>query len=408
MLVSARPERGAPVWSSPPQDAYEEADLICQQILEARDKGFRSGRWRYSIAIIRQHPPPGRTPGTWHSLHGSQRPAFFEQAHIKDVLAHYGSYVNPRDEASWRRLLLLLPGIGPAKAAAIYRAHRPERATHSAALESAEAMARCRPRARDSSPASSATSGSCRATDPERNPGRRDRGDIQRGLSGTVRLKYERPDNRIADIEQFALLAARYDSLERLIAEMMLAGDVYGMDSMAATEPQDVLVLSTVHQAKGLEWSHVFVLRLIEESFPHRSSLDEPEARKKKRRIFYVAISRAMNELTLTYPLTHPARAVMVRPVFTNPSRFLTEIDEGLFERAEMDRSSISSGDRWTRTSRPIAITLDHASDRTVSDRSAIGRPSCRSSPAIPASHPSGASLVGIVPVIRAADRAEQ
>ena len=85
-----------------------------------------------------------------------------------------------------------------------------------------------------------------------------------------VKLLYERPDNRIADIEQFALLAAKYDSLERLIADLLLAGDVYGMDSVAGDEPGGVLVLSTIHQAKGLEWSHVFIPRVVEDSFPHR------------------------------------------------------------------------------------------------------------------------------------------
>ena len=156
------------------------------------------------------------------------------------------------------------------------------------------------------------------------------------GYPATVRLKYERPENRIADIEQFALLAAKYDSLERLIADLLLAGDVYGMDSAADDQAGEVLVLSTVHQAKGLEWSHVFVPRLIEESFPHRRALDEPGGEEEERRIFYVAITRAMNELTLTYPVTI-ALAGRGPTVFTTPSRFLTEIDQVLLERAEIE-----------------------------------------------------------------------
>ena len=67
--------------------------------------------------------------------------------------------------------------------------------------------------------------------------------------------------------------------------------------------------------------------RLIEESFPHRRALDEPGGEEEERRIFYVAITRAMNELTLTYPLTM-ARGGRGPTVFTTPSRFLTEIDE--------------------------------------------------------------------------------
>ena len=154
---------------------------------------------------------------------------------------------------------------------------------------------------------------------------------LKGGYPGTVRLKYERPDNRIADIEQFALLAARYDDLERLIADLLLAGDVYGMDTAAGDEPGEVLVLSTVHQAKGLEWSHIFIPRLVEESFPHRRAIDEPGGEDEERRIFYVAVSRAMNEFTLTYPLTI-VRGGRGPTTFTMPSRFLTEIETGLID----------------------------------------------------------------------------
>ena len=173
------------------------------------------------------------------------------------------------------------------------------------------------------------------ATDPEHHPAAAIQAVLKGGYPATLQQKYDRADNRVADLEQFAVLAARYDSLERLLAELLLAGDVYGMDTIAATEPQDVLVLSTVHQAKGLEWSHVFVIRLIEDSFPHRRAIDEAGGEEEERRIFYVAVSRAMNELTLTYPSTI-TRGGYGPMVFTTPSRFLTEIDEGLFERAEL------------------------------------------------------------------------
>ena len=107
--------------------------------------------------------------------------------------------------------------------------------------------------------------------------------------------------------------------------------------------------LSTIHQAKGLEWSHVFVPRLIEDSFPHRRSVDEPGGEDEERRIFYVAITRAMNELTLTYPVTI-AMAGRGPTVFTTPSRFLTEIDQVLLERGEID-DPVEDGCRGQETS---------------------------------------------------------
>jgi DNA helicase-2/ATP-dependent DNA helicase PcrA len=189
-----------------------------------------------------------------------------------------------------------------------------------------------------------------RATDPERNPAAAIGAVLKGGYPATVRLLYERPDNRIADIEQFALLAAKYDSLERLIADLLLAGDVYGMDSASADLPGEILVLSTVHQAKGLEWSHVFIPRLVEESFPHRRALDEPGGEDEERRIFYVGITRAMNELTLTYPVTM-ARGGRGPTVFTTPSRFITEIDVSLVERGEIEsETTIDFDASWSST----------------------------------------------------------
>jgi len=276
---------------------------------------------------------------------------FFEQAHIKDVLAHLRVVLNPRDEASWRRLLLLLPGIGPAKAGAIF-GHLSKSGRPLEAIESAEAMGLLPAKSKGFYAGFVSDIKKLRATDPEHNPAAAVGAILKGGYPETVRLKYERPDNRIADIEQFALLAAKYDSLQRLIADLLLAGDVYGMDSVASDEAGDVLVLSTVHQAKGLEWSHVFVPRLVEDGFPSRRALDEPGGEDEERRIFYVAVTRAMNELTLTYPLTI-ARGGRGPTIFTAPSRFLTEIDKGLVEQGEIETDT-ALDDPWSSfASRP-------------------------------------------------------
>ncbi len=334
-LVSARSDGLLPLVIAT-EDAYDEAVLICQEILEAREKGLALGQ----IAVLyRNHHDSILLQGELlargipYTVRSGLR--FFEQAHIKDVMAHLRIVVNPRDEASWRRLLLLLPGIGPAKAAAVYR-HLSQSTRPFDALESAEAMALIPPKSKGFFAGFVSDLMQLRATDPERNPAAAVSAILKGGYPATVRTLYERPDNRIADIEQFALLAAKFDSLERLVSDLLLAGDVYGMDSAADNDPGEVLVLSTIHQAKGLEWSHVFIPRLVEESFPHRRSLEEPGGGDEERRIFYVAVTRAMNQLTLTYPLTI-ALGGRGPTVFTVPSRFLTEIDARLLERAEIE-----------------------------------------------------------------------
>jgi DNA helicase-2/ATP-dependent DNA helicase PcrA len=175
------------------------------------------------------------------------------------------------------------------------------------------------------------------AAGPENDPASAIAAILQGSYPGVVRQKYERPENRLADIEQLAVLAARYSSLERMLAELLLAGDVYGMETAEGAEPADALVLSTVHQAKGLEWSRVFILRLIEDSFPHYRALGEPGGEDEERRIFYVAVTRAMDELYLVYPLV-VTRGGRGPTVVTRPSRLLTEVGADLYELAVIER----------------------------------------------------------------------
>src|SRR5262249_37369664 len=120
-LVSARPGGSLPLVVAT-EDAYEEAALICQSILEDRDRGLSLGQVavlyrNHHDSILLQGELLAR--GIPYTVRSGLR--FFEQAHIKDVLAYLRIVVNPRDEASWRRLLLLLPGVGPARAGVIFQ-----------------------------------------------------------------------------------------------------------------------------------------------------------------------------------------------------------------------------------------------------------------------------------------------
>jgi DNA helicase-2/ATP-dependent DNA helicase PcrA len=334
-LVSARGDGLRPV-VVPTADVYEEADVVCHQILEAREREIPLGKM---AVLYRNHHDSvvlqGElvTRGIPYTVRSGLR--FFEQAHIKDVLAYLRVVLNPRDEASWRRILLLLPGIGPVAAAAIYQrvgaADDPM-----GALQSAETMASVPAKSRGFFAALVGDILGIRKADPERHPDAAIQAVLRGGYPATLKQKYDHPENRLADLDQFAVLAAKYESLERLLAELLLAGDIYGMEGVASGEPQDLLVLSTVHQAKGLEWSHVFVIRLVEEGFPHRRALEEPGGEEEERRIFYVAVSRAMNELALTYPSTI-SRGSYGPTVFATPSRFLSEIPGDLYERAELE-----------------------------------------------------------------------
>jgi DNA helicase-2/ATP-dependent DNA helicase PcrA len=174
-----------------------------------------------------------------------------------------------------------------------------------------------------------------RACEPESRPADAIAAVLKGAYPRVVKTQYDNAENRLADLEQLAVLAARYDSLDRFLADLVLAGDVYGAETFNAEDPSERLVLSTVHQAKGLEWKRVFVIRLVEEGFPSARSLREPGGEEEERRIFYVAVTRAQDELVLTYPqmTNRPGRGTLV----TRPSRFLTELEPELYETVRVE-----------------------------------------------------------------------
>jgi DNA helicase-2/ATP-dependent DNA helicase PcrA len=345
-LVSDRPAGIRPVLV-PAADAQEEAEYLCQQILECHEEGIGLDRMavlyrNHHDSIVLQNELVAR--GIAYVVRSGLR--FFEQAHIKDVMAYLRIIVNPRDEPAWRRLLLLLPGIGPAKAAALV-AHLIASPDPHATLAEAKTMSLVPAKSKGPFAAFVADLRKIQASHPETQPAAAVEAILHGGYPATLRGKYDHAVNRLADIEQMGVLAAQHTSLERMIAELLLAGEIYGRDSLDGTVPGETLVLSTIHQAKGLEWSRVFVLRLVDDSFPSYRALGEPGGEDEERRIFYVAITRAMDELYLTYPLVI-SRGGWGPSTLTRPSRFLNELDPGLFESAvlepELDLDRLSRG----------------------------------------------------------------
>lgn len=335
-LVSARPSGLRPI-VVPAADAYEEADFLCQVILETHEEGVPLGRMavlyrNHHDSIVLQGELVAR--GINYSVRSGLR--FFEQAHIKDVLSYLRISANPRDEPAWRRLLLHLPGVGQAKASLICD-HLTKAVDPHAAMAGAEVMKLVPTKAKGFYAGFVADLRRVLATNPETDPAGAIGAILQGAFPSVVRAKYERPENRLADVEQLAVLAAKYSSLDRLIAELLLAGDVYGMDTVEAMDPEDKLVLSTVHQAKGLEWSRVFIPRLVDDSFPNYRAVNEPGGEDEERRIFYVAVTRAMDELYLVYPLTI-SRGGRGPVTLATPSRFLTEVDPELYEPVVLER----------------------------------------------------------------------
>ena len=333
VLRPVRPPGEKPVLV-PLVDAHEEAAFACERILQLRDEGVRLEdvavlyRAHAHAAILETELVRRDIP---YEIRSGVR--FFERAHVKDVVAHLRVLANPRDEAAWRRLLLLLPRVGNARAARVWEALAG--AEDPLAAAGGEAIA-----ARLPPPALPAWARL--GEDLERLRALAERGTpdglVEAVLAGGYRdvlvARYEDASARLEDLEQLALFASRYASPDALLADLVLMGELYGQDVVRGADRDERLVLSSVHQAKGLEWSVVFLIRMCEGAFPSPRALADPGGEEEERRIFYVATTRARDDLYLLYPLTEPhARSGLL----LKPSRFVLEVDADLYDRGVVD-----------------------------------------------------------------------
>jgi DNA helicase-2/ATP-dependent DNA helicase PcrA len=150
-----------------------------------------------------------------------------------------------------------------------------------------------------------------------------------------MRTKYHDPANRAEDIERFMEFGSQYTRLQDFLAELALLTSVSPEDA-AAEEDQETIKLSTIHQAKGLEWPIVFVISLAEGSFPNPRNIDRQEDEEEERRLFYVAVTRAKDHLYLCSPLTTGGHQAAVKP-----SRFIRELPDQCFTRLSLQDEEV-------------------------------------------------------------------
>jgi DNA helicase-2/ATP-dependent DNA helicase PcrA len=152
---------------------------------------------------------------------------------------------------------------------------------------------------------------------------------LESGYKNHLIMTYPNAPARVDDIRRFSDFAMRFESCAALLEELALASGVQADDPVLEPEKDDVLVLSTIHQAKGLEWKAVFLIWLIEAKFPDLRSCVEEDGLEEERRLFYVGATRAKTRLYMTMPLAAYERGLAV---LTRPSRFVSELDPATFE----------------------------------------------------------------------------
>jgi DNA helicase-2/ATP-dependent DNA helicase PcrA len=324
-------------------DERDEADKITRVLKNNRDKDR-----------LKDHVILYRTNAQSRALEDSLRRAampylivgglkFYERKEIKDILSYLRVVVNQADSVSLKRIINVPPrGIGETSLSRIENHASEKCVILFEALKAAEQVAGLGPGVKSSINAF--------VKDLEDLIGAKDADNAQELISRTIEksgylrfignqyLDKTEADNRTENVQE--LVSAANDFCERsedkglaaFLAEVSLVADIDRWDENA-----DAVTLMTIHNAKGLEFKHVFIAGLEEGLMPHVASLDTKEELEEERRLFYVAITRAQNTLNLCYAMSRRRFGGLMQSA---PSRFIAELP-----RHNLDASpTVSSG----------------------------------------------------------------
>ncbi len=309
------------------RDEADQARCIVERVLENRESGillkqqavlFRASSHSgpLEVELTRRNIPFVKFGGL----------KFLDAAHIKDMLALLRFVENPRDRVAGFRLLHLIPGVGPSSAQRVLD-HMADAADPIATLATAPAP----PRAGDDwkmfTQAVADIAGSNWPADLER---------ARLWYEPHLDRLHEDAETRRADLIQLEQIASGYPSRERFLTELTL--DPPDATSDQAGVPlldEDYLILSTIHSAKGQEWNSVFVLNVVDGCMPSDLGSGTSAEIEEERRLLYVAMTRARDDLHLMVPqrfFTHGQHARGDRHVYASRTRFIPASLLGRFE----------------------------------------------------------------------------
>lgn len=260
---------------------------------------------------------------------------FFEQAHIKDVAAFLKFTVNPRDETAFKRMIRMQPGIGNKTAETLWQKTSAilDGKTNFRDLADLKVPAKAQKSwdqfihtlsdlAPASGPMKPAEMISCV---------------LFAVYEDYMKEKFPNYDARHEDLVTLQEFAGQFETTADFLSQLALLGSLETADAFAEAAETEKVTLSTLHQAKGLEWKVVFLIWLADGMFPSSRSIEDPRALEEERRLFYVGVTRCMDELYLTYPEMRLASGY--DQSFYSPSRFLREVPESLFECWEVNQA---------------------------------------------------------------------
>lgn len=350
-LESARPAIASTPAIVALADPAAQAGFVCNRVRQLQDGGVPLNQiavlyrahfhsMEIQMALERYGVPFRVTSGL----------RFFDQAHIKDISAFMRLIVNPHDEVSFLRLARMAHRIGETGASRLWRSWR-ERISQGIAppaVPPSTILLDLKP------PKLSAESWKQLAYTLDElvrdgvpvSPKAMIHSIVNGFYEEFLRTEFANAQRRAEDIEQFARYAATFDSAETLLSDLSLLSSPGDEENSAREEQREEVVLSTVHQAKGLEWDAVFVVWLTEGMFPNQRALlenvdgdcddgDASNAMEEERRLFYVAATRARDHLFLTFPRLWPgSHTGELRQM---PSPFLLELPKSAYEEWKVE-----------------------------------------------------------------------
>jgi DNA helicase-2/ATP-dependent DNA helicase PcrA len=319
-------------------DLESQAEYVALQVLQRREAGaglkrqavlFRSNSHSdlLEVELLRRKIPYVKYGGL----------KFLEAAHVKDMIAVLRWADNPRNSLAALRVLQLLPGMGPVNARATVDAL----AAGSGSIKAMQSAKVPQPSERDFKRLAQLMEQLVEPNKPWPGQVRL----VREWYQPHLERIFEHFHTRIGDLDQLDQLSQQFASRERFLTELTL--DPPNATSDLSGKPhldEDFLVLSTIHSAKGMEWDTVFVLNVVDGSFPSEFATGKQELIDEERRLLYVAMTRARNELVLVSPLKFPLTQQAPRGdahVYGGRSRFMSDKVLQTFEQTGFTGSHV-------------------------------------------------------------------